>query len=110
MVGVIKSAEEGVIALEIRRQDIGVCSVEIIEDGTGGGGSVSHVFMTEGTDEHLIHGGKDNFAEGLVSAIILIEELSSNVVCVEYVGKYRGRGPGLERIRKMEQTTAVRTL
>ena len=70
------------IVLEISIQDIGVCSVEMIEDGTGVCRSVSHVFMTVGTDEHIIHNGEENLAEGFVGAIIRVEDCSSNVVRV----------------------------
>ena len=86
LVGVVRSAEEGVIVLEIIRQDISVYSVEMIEDGTGGGGTVSHVFMTERTDEHINQGGEENLAEGFVSAIILVEECSSNAVRIAEFG------------------------
>ena len=82
LVGFVRSAEESVSFLDISRRDIGACSLEMIEDGTGRGGSVYHVFMMEGTDKHLIHGGEENLAEGFVDAIIIVEECSSNVVRV----------------------------
>ena len=82
LVGVVRNAEEVILVLDIIRRDIGLCIVEIIKDGTGEGGSVSHVFMTEGTDEHLIHGGEDNLAEGFVGTIILVEEFSSDTMRV----------------------------
>ena len=50
LVGVVKSVEEGVIVLDISRRDIGVCSVDMIKDGTGGGFPIYHVLMTEGMD------------------------------------------------------------
>ena len=86
LVGVVRSAEDGVIVLDISRQDIVVCSVEMIEDGTGGGGSVSHVFIMEGTDKNLINGEEENLAERFFVAIIFIEEHSSNIFRVAEFG------------------------
>ena len=56
------------------------------QDGAGGGGSVSHVAVAEGTDEHFVDSGDELLLKGLVITIVLVGDDGINVMGVARVG------------------------
>ena len=58
----------------------------MVQDGTGGSGSVAQVSVAEGTDEHFGDGGDDHLRKGLVSLAVLGEDGGGNVMGVAKVG------------------------
>ena len=79
LVYVIRGAEDSVIFLQICGGDVGGRGVQLVQDGTGGGDSVSDVLVSEGADEHFINSREKHLSERLVSAIVLIEESRGGV-------------------------------
>ena len=79
LVNIIRGAEDSVVFLNIRGGDVGVGGVQAIQDGTGGGETVSDVLVLDGADEHFINSGEKNLSESLVGAIILVEYCGGGV-------------------------------
>ena len=104
-VGVVGHLKSGVVVLQVSGQNVRVSSIQIFQDGAGGGGAVSHVAVTEGTDENFVNGGDKNLPKGLVGLVVLIEDGGVNVMGVAKVddlGARRniwdgGLGAGVDR-------------
>ena len=58
----------------------------MVQDCAGGGGAVAHLAMAEGTDEHFVDSGDENFPKGLVDSIVLVEDGGGNVMGAAEVG------------------------
>ena len=85
-VGVVRRANFGVVVLQVRGLNFCVGCVQMVQNGAVGGGSVAHVAVAEGTDEHFVYGGDEHLSKVLVGAIVLVEDCSGNVMDVTKVG------------------------
>ena len=63
----------------------------MIQNGAGGGGSVFHVAVVEGTDKHLVDGGDYNLKKCLFGLVLLVKYSGGDVMGVSQVG-YLGAG------------------
>ena len=79
LVYIIRGAEDSVVFLKIRGGDVGVGGVQVIQDGTGGGRSVSEVLVSEGADENFVNSRENYLSDRLVGAIVLVEECGGGV-------------------------------
>ena len=55
--GVVQCAKFGVVVFQVGGRNVCVGCVQMVQDGAGGGGAVTHVAVVEGTDEHFVDGG-----------------------------------------------------
>ena len=94
LVNIIRGAKNSVVSLKIRRRDVGVGGVQVIQDGSDGGEAVSNVLVLEGADEHFVNSREKNFSESLVGAIVLIEECGGGVESIEKFGDLGASGVG----------------
>ena len=46
----------------------------MVQDGTGRFKAVSNVLLSERSYEHFVGGGQKNLSQGLVGAVVLVEE------------------------------------
>ena len=58
----------------------------MVQDGTGGGDAVSHIYVAEGTDEYFVDVRDKHFSKGLVVTIVLVEDGGGNLMGVAKVG------------------------
>ena len=104
-VGVARCANLDVVFLQVGGINVRVSCVQMVQDGAGGGGSVAHIALVEGTDEHFVDGSDENFSKVLVGATVLAEEDGGNIMGVAKVGDlvaghnrwYGGIGTGVNR-------------
>ena len=79
LVYVIRGAEDSVVFLQIRRGDVGVGGVQVIQYGTGGGEAVFNIFVSERADEHFVDSREKNLSESRVGVIVLVEDCGGGV-------------------------------
>ena len=58
----------------------------MIQNGAGGGGSVSHVSLAEVPDEYCVNVGDSHLKKGLVGLVVLVKDGIGNVMVVSQVG------------------------
>ena len=79
LVNIVRGAKNSVVFLKIRGGDVGAGGVLVIQDGAGGGESVSNVLVSEGADEHFVKSREKILSGRLVGAIVLVEECEGGV-------------------------------
>ena len=94
LVNIVRGAKDSVVFLKIRRGDVGVGCLQVIQDGTGGGEAVSNALVLEGANEHFVNIREKNFSERLVGAIILVEECRGGVESIAKFGDLGASGVG----------------
>ena len=94
LVNIVRGAEDSVVFLKIRGGDVGVGSVQVIQDGTGGGEAVSEVLVSELEDENFVNGREKNLSERLVDVIVLVEECGGGVESIAKFGDFCTSGVG----------------
>ena len=94
LVNIVRGAKDSVVFLKIRKGDVGVGAVQVIQDGAGGGEAVSNVLVSEGADEHFNKSRKKNLSYSLVGAIILFEECGGGVESISKFGDLGAGGVG----------------
>ena len=94
LVDIVRGAKNSVVFLKICGGDVGVGGVQVIRDGTGGGGAVSDVLVLEGSDEQFVNGREKYLFESLVGAIILVEECGGSVKSISKFGDLGASGIG----------------
>ena len=94
MVYIIWGAEDSVVFLKICGGDVGGGGVQVIQDGMGGGESVSDVLVSEGADEQFVNSREKNLSERLVSAIVFVKECGVSVKSIAKFGDLGASGVG----------------
>ena len=94
LVYIIRRAENSVVFLKIRRGDVGVGGVQVVQDGTGGSEAVPNVLVSDGADENFFNSREKNLSESLVGAIVLVEECGGSVESIAKLGDFGASGVG----------------
>ena len=66
----------------------------MIQDSTGGCEAISDVCVSEGADECLVYSREKNFLQGLVGAVVLVEEGGGGVESIAKFGDLGASGVG----------------
>ena len=66
----------------------------MFQDGTGGCEAVSNVLFLERAYEHFVDGGQKKLSQGLVVAVILVEECGRGVESIAKFGDLVASGVG----------------
>ena len=94
LVNIVRGAKNSVVFLKIRGGDVVVGGVQVVQDGAGGGESVSDILVSEGADEHFVNSREKNLSESLVGAIVLVEEYGGGVESIEKFSDLGSSGVG----------------
>ena len=66
----------------------------MVQDGTSGCEVVSDVLVLERAYENFVDGGQKNLSQGLVGAVVLVEECGRGVKIIAKFGDLGGSGVG----------------